>query len=77
MKNYQDSYNTSTIPVTFNSFLFESGNDYSKTFNNNLAKFDKHLPYCRDLLMAGGLYLAQINEYLKFYPKKSMYFMFF
>ena len=77
MKNYQNSYKSTNVPISFEDFLFQKNNYIGENNCPYLASFDDHLIFGPELLTAGGMYLDQINEYLKYYDSSSMYFMIF
>lgn len=75
MKNYQNSRQTTRIPVSFNELLFSKETCCSD--NSKLAAFDKHLPFCSKLLTSGGHYYEQIQQYLRYYSLESIHFIIF
>jgi len=77
IKNYQNSSGKDNYTKTFEEFLFDNSDEVGKKNSAHLASFDNHLPYGPDLLLSGGLYVNQINEYLKYYDRKSLYLMVF
>ena len=72
MKNYQNSYQTECISKTFEEFLFDTGSHVGIKDSQYLASFDNHLTYDPELLTSGGMYMEQINEYLKYYNRSSI-----
>lgn len=77
VKNYQNSHRSNNIPKSFEAFLFDTGPEVGNKNSKNLALFDDHLTYCPELLTAGGMYLEQINRYMRYFDRSAFHFMVF
>ncbi len=77
VKNYQNCFKSTLVPKTFEEFLYDQSDDVGKKSSPYLASFDSHYPYDPQLLIAGGMYMRQINNYLRYYEKSSMHLMLF
>ena len=76
VKNYQNCYQTTEVPRTFEEILF-SDQDLRETNCPSFASYDSHLPYGPQLLIAGGMYIEQIMAYKAHFDSEKMHLMVF